>query len=36
MNNTYGQDLRKITFAGHEYARVEVFRIKMRSLVQKL
>ena len=25
-----------ITFARHEYGRVEVFRIKMRSLVQKL
>ena len=26
----------KITFAGHEYGRVEVFKIKMKSFVQKL
>ena len=34
--HVYTSSTQKITFARHEYGRVGVFRIKMRSLVQKL
>ena len=33
---TYTSSEQKLTFAWHDYGRVGVFRIKMRSLVQKL
>ena len=36
MNIMFKQVLSKKTFARHEYGQVEVFRIKMRPLVQKL
>ena len=35
-NNVKTNSEQKMTFAGHEYGRVEVFRIKNRLLVQKL